>query len=95
LKSRDTHLKNSLHATQTIASCLFHLNNKIVSHIQTRVTSAILGANNWWHNSSLEGVMELEKYFFENNICEYSEPNEKERNKLLVERVESIVSSDF
>ena len=30
----------------------------------------------------------------ENNAGEYSNPDEKERNKLLVERVESIVSAE-
>ncbi|MGC1932261.1 MAG: hypothetical protein WA667_25090 [Candidatus Nitrosopolaris sp.] len=38
-------------------------------------------------------LLKKEKYFFENSVGEYSNPDEKERNKLLVERVESIVSA--
>jgi hypothetical protein len=34
-------------------------------------------------------LLKKEKYFFENNVGEYSNLDEKERNKLLVERVES------
>jgi hypothetical protein len=39
-------------------------------------------------------LLEKEKYFFENSVGEYSNPNQKERNKILVERVESIVSAE-
>jgi hypothetical protein len=39
-------------------------------------------------------LLKKEKYFFENNAGEYSNLDEKEKNKLLVERVESIVSAE-
>ncbi|HXP52876.1 MAG TPA: hypothetical protein VN922_23220, partial [Bacteroidia bacterium] len=39
-------------------------------------------------------LLKKEKYFFENNVVDYSNLDGKERNKLLVERVESIVSAE-
>jgi len=39
-------------------------------------------------------LLKKEKYFFENSAGEYSKLEEEEKNKLLVERVEGIVSSE-
>ena len=39
-------------------------------------------------------LLKKEKYFFKNNIGEYSNLTDDVKNKLLVERVESIVSAE-
>jgi hypothetical protein len=49
---------------------------------------------NWILYRTSAELLKKEKYFFENNAGEYSDLDEKERNKLLVERVESIVSAE-
>lgn len=49
---------------------------------------------NWILYRSSAELLKKEKYFFENNAGEYSNLNDIEKNKLLVERVESIVSAE-
>jgi hypothetical protein len=39
-------------------------------------------------------LLKKEKYFFESSVGEYSNLNDVDKNKLLVERVESIVSAE-
>ena len=39
-------------------------------------------------------LLKKEKFFFENSAGEYANLADKEKNKLLVERVESIVSAE-
>jgi hypothetical protein len=75
----------------------------------TRIISSIVGGvivvvtgltqlekyqENWILYRTNSELLKKEKYFFENNVGEYSNPDEQERNKLLVERVESIVSAE-
>ena len=77
--------------------------------LQTRIISSIIGGiivvvtgitqlekyqENWILYRTSSELLKKEKYFFENNAGEYSNLDEKERSKLLVERVESIVSAE-
>jgi hypothetical protein len=39
-------------------------------------------------------LLKKEKYFFENSVGEYTNIDDTQKNKLLVERVESIVSAE-
>jgi hypothetical protein len=39
-------------------------------------------------------LLKKEKYYYENQVGEYSESDELKRKKVLVERIESIVSSE-
>ncbi len=76
---------------------------------QIRITSSIIAGiivvvtglaqlekyqENWILYRTNSELLKKEKYFFENNVGEYSNIEEKEKNKLLVERVESIVSAE-
>jgi hypothetical protein len=80
-----------------------------IANYQTRIISSIIGAvivvitgitqlekyqENWILYRTSTELLKKEKYFFENNVGEYSNIGEEERNKLLVERVESIVSAE-
>jgi Protein of unknown function (DUF4231) len=80
-----------------------------IANYQTRIISSIIGAiivvitaitqlekyqENWILYRTSTELLKKEKYFFENNVGEYSNLGEEERNKLLVERVESIVSAE-
>jgi hypothetical protein len=49
---------------------------------------------NWILYRTTTELLKKEKYFFENGVGDYSNPDEKERNTILVERVESIVSAE-
>jgi len=69
--------------------------------VQTRITSSIIGLTqlekyeeNWILYRTSAELLKKEKYFFENNVVEYSNLNDADKNKLLVERVESIVSAE-
>lgn len=76
---------------------------------QTRLVSSILGGivvistglsqlekyqENWILYRTSTELLKKEKYFFENNVGEYSNLDEDKKMKLLVERVESIVSAE-
>jgi hypothetical protein len=76
---------------------------------QTRSISSILGGivvistglsqlekyqENWILYRTSTELLKKEKYFFENNVGEYINLDEDKKMKLLVERVESIVSSE-
>jgi Protein of unknown function (DUF4231) len=80
-----------------------------IADLQTRIISSILGGiivvttglthlekyqENWILYRTIAELLKKEKYFFENSIGEYSNPSEIAKNKLLVERVESIVSAE-
>lgn len=80
-----------------------------VGDFQTRVISSIIGGiiavatgitqlekyqENWILYRTSSELLKKEKFFFENNAGEYSNLGDKEKNKLLVERVESIVSAE-
>jgi len=45
---------------------------------------------NWILYKTSSELLKKEKYFYENGVGEYSNADQRERNKLLVERVESI-----
>jgi Protein of unknown function (DUF4231) len=83
--------------------------NVIGVDFQTRVISSILGGliaivtgisqlekyqENWILYRTTSELLKKEKYFYENAVGEYSNLDESQRKKLLVERVESIVSSE-
>jgi hypothetical protein len=80
-----------------------------IADLQTRIISSVLGGiivvttgltqlekyqENWILYRTSAELLKKEKYFFENSIGEYSNPSELEKNKLLVERIESIVSAE-
>lgn len=80
-----------------------------VADPQTRIISSIIGGiivvftgitqlekyqENWILYRTSAELLKKEKYFFENSAGEYSNLNDVERNKLLVQRVESIVSAE-
>jgi SMODS and SLOG-associating 2TM effector domain 1 len=73
-----------------------------IADLQTRIISSILGGIIVVTTglTQLENIKKIGYYteqaqsFFENSIGEYSNPSELEKNKLLVERVESIVSAE-
>jgi hypothetical protein len=85
-----------------IASAIIPIINVAnVGDFQTRIISSIIAGvivvatgitqlekyqENWILYRTSSELLKKEKYFFENNIGEYSNPDEKERNKLLVER---------
>jgi Protein of unknown function (DUF4231) len=76
----------------------------------TRITSSVIGAliatatgvtqlekyqENWIVYRTTSELLKKEKYFFENNAGDYSKiEEEEEKRKILVERVEGIVSSE-
>jgi len=76
---------------------------------ETRIISSIIGGiivvvigltqlekyqENWILYRTSAELLKKEKYFFENGVGEYSTLNDVDKNKLLVERVESIVSAE-
>ena len=93
-----------------IASAIIPIiNTANVADFQTRLISSVIGGvivvitgltqlekyqENWILYRTNSELLKKEKYFFENNVGEYSNLDEEERNKLLVERVESIVSAE-
>jgi hypothetical protein len=78
--------------------------------VEIRIVSSILGGiiigftgfiqlkkyqENWILFRTTEEILKKEKYFFVHNVGEYANVNSPEdKNKLLVERVESIISSE-
>jgi hypothetical protein len=71
--------------------------------LQTRVVSSVLGATvaivagvtqlekyqeNWIMYRTTSELLKKEKFYYENQVGEYSEPDESKRKKILVERVE-------
>jgi len=80
-----------------------------IGDIQTRIISSIIGGiivvitgltqlekyqENWILYRTSAELLKKEKYFFENNVGEYSSLIDVEKNRLLVERIESIVSAE-
>jgi hypothetical protein len=77
--------------------------------LETRIVSSVLGATivivtgltqlekfqeNWIIYRTTTELLKKEKYFYENEVGEYSDLDDSKRKKLLVERVESMVSSE-
>jgi hypothetical protein len=93
-----------------IASAIIPIINVAnIGDFQTPVISSIIGGiivvitgltqlekyqENWILYRTSAELLKKEKYFFENNVGEYSKTDDSEKNKLLVERVESIVSAE-
>jgi hypothetical protein len=76
---------------------------------QTRIMSSIIGViiviitgltqlekyqENWILYRTSAELLKKEKYFFENDVGDYANLDDVDKNKLLVERVESIVSAE-
>ena len=57
----------------------------------TGVTQLEKYQENWILYRTTTELLKKERYFYENNVGDYTD--EKERNKILVERAESIVSA--
>jgi Protein of unknown function (DUF4231) len=62
--------------------------------VATGITQLEKYQENWILYRTSTELLKKEKYFFENNAGEYSNLSDVEKNKLLVERVESIVSAE-
>ena len=77
--------------------------------LETRIVTSVLGATvaivtgltqlekfqeNWILYRTTTELLKKEKYFYENEVGDYSDLDESTRKKLLVERVESMVSSE-
>ena len=77
--------------------------------IQTRLASSIIGGliavitgitqlekyqENWILYRNTSELLKKEKYFFENNAGDYKELGREDKNRLLVERVETMVSAE-
>lgn len=75
----------------------------------TRLTSSVLAGivaiatgigqlekyqENWILYRTTSELLKKEKYFFENNAGEFSNLSDSDKNKMLVERVEALVSSE-
>lgn len=80
-----------------------------VIDLATRIISSILGGmiavvtglsqlekyqENWILYRTTSELLKKEKYFYENGVGDYLDLDESKKKKLLVERVESIVSSE-
>lgn len=75
------------------------LNVRIITSIKAGIIAVVSGISqleryqeNWILYRTTTELLKKEKYFFESNAGEYSHLDEDEKNQLLVERVESIVS---
>jgi hypothetical protein len=93
-----------------IASAIIPIINVAnIGDFQTRVISSIIAGiiavatgltqlekyqENWILYRTSSELLKKEKYFFENGAGEYSDLTEPKKTQLLVERVESIVSSE-
>jgi uncharacterized protein DUF4231 len=109
-KARDNKLRFRLcQVIILIAGTIIPVINLVGIGDVTRITSSIIGATiaiatgitqlekyqeNWILYRTTTELLKKEKYFFENSAGEYSKLEEEEKNKLLVERVEGIVSSE-
>jgi hypothetical protein len=62
--------------------------------VSTGITQLEKHQENWILYRTTSELLKKEKFFFENSAGEYSNLDDKEKNKLLVERVESIVSAE-
>jgi Protein of unknown function (DUF4231) len=62
--------------------------------VATGITQLEKYQENWILYRTSAELLKKEKYFFENCAGDYSGLNDNEKKKLLVERVESIVSSE-
>jgi Protein of unknown function (DUF4231) len=85
------------------------INVSNIGDFQTRIISSIISATiavstgitqlekyqeNWILYRTNTELLKKEKYFYENSAGDYSNLADNEKNKLLVEKVESIVSAE-
>ncbi len=86
---------------------LVNLTNNL--DLQTRIISALLGAailiitgitqlekyqENWIVYRTTAELLKKEKYFYKNGAAEYANLDDNAKRKLLVERIESLISSE-
>ena len=86
---------------------LINLTNNL--DLQTRIISALLGAailiitgitqlekyqENWIVYRTTAELLKKEKYFYKNGAAEYANLDDNAKRKLLVERIESLISSE-
>jgi hypothetical protein len=109
-KARDNKIRFRLYQMITlIASAIIPIINIANNGDTTRIISSIIGGiivvvtgitqlekyqENWILYRTSSELLKKEKYFFENSVGEYSNLDDPQKNKLLVERVESIVSAE-
>lgn len=62
--------------------------------VSTALTQLEKYQENWILYRTSSELLKKEKYFFENNVGEYSNLDDTQKNKIMVERVESIVSAE-
>jgi hypothetical protein len=111
-ETKATENKNRFHQFQVIiivASAIIPLVNLVDIPVQTRVTSAILGAiitgitaltqlkkyqENWLLYRSAEESLKREKFLFLNSAGNYSNLADDVKNKTLVESIEAILSTE-
>ena len=62
--------------------------------VATGLTQLEKYQENWILYRASSELLKKEKYFFENSVGEYSDLDDTQKNKLLVERIESIVSAE-
>ena len=62
--------------------------------VATGLTQLEKYQENWILYRTSSELLKKEKYFFENSVGEYSNLDDIQKNKLLVERIESIVSAE-
>lgn len=109
-KARDNKKRFRMYEIIVIfAGAIIPIVNVIGLEPTTRVISSILGGliaivtgvtqlekyqENWIMYRTTSELLKKEKYYYENQVGEYSESDELKRKKILVERIESIVSSE-
>ena len=62
--------------------------------LATGITQLEKYHENWILYRTTTEILKKEKFFYENSAGEYANLSEADRNKLLVERVESLVSAE-
>jgi hypothetical protein len=92
-----------------IAGSIIPIVNIVEIDPGTRIVSSVLGGliaivtgitqlekyqENWILYRTTSELLKKEKYYYENEVGEYSGLDESNRNRKLVERVESLVSSE-
>jgi hypothetical protein len=109
-KARHNKSRFRLYETIVIFSgAIIPIVNIISADLVTRLVSSILGGmiaivtgitqlekyqENWILYRTTAEILKKEKYYYENQAGEYSDLDETKKKRLLVERVESIVSSE-
>jgi len=93
-----------------ILSAIIPLINLIETlDVQTRIISSLLSAvilivtgitqlekyqENWIIYRTTQELLKKEKYFYKNGVAEYADLDENSKRRLLVQRVETLISSE-